>query len=183
MVCFESFLSWRFLDHPPRMDLLPDLARGMSLVLVVYLVFRIEDLAVRGALPAAFVPGMAALLFWLENVLFVIVPVAIVFRTAGRMSTLSLFIASFSAVLGFIMHRFNVAVSGMQLIHPTAYFPTWMELVVSVSLVAGGFIAAGLAVRFLPVHQEAAPESATLYRVKWCEGPRQPEPTEAGKKS
>jgi Ni/Fe-hydrogenase subunit HybB-like protein len=86
MICFEGFLSWRFLGHPPRMDLLPNLARVMALILVVYFVFRIEDLALRNALSYALVFGMPALLFWLENTLFVIVPVAIVFRPRMRRS-------------------------------------------------------------------------------------------------
>jgi Ni/Fe-hydrogenase subunit HybB-like protein len=136
-------------------------------VLVVYIVFRAEDLALRGALPAAFTLDMPALLFWLENLLFVFVPVVVVFRTAGRMTTRSLFVASFSAVLGFIMHRFNVAVSGMQLIKSTGYFPTWMEVVISFGLVAIGFMAAGLAIRFLPVRQEDPAGTSTIYSVRW----------------
>ncbi len=184
MICFEGFLSWRFLGHPPRMDLLPNLARVMALILVVYFVFRIEDLALRGALPSAFAPGMPAFLFWLENLLFVIVPVAIVFRTARRMTTRALFVASFCAVLGFIMHRFNVAVTGMQLIHPSGYFPTWQELVISMTLIALGFIAAGLAVTFLPVtHTGAGDASAGIagaYRLPWrpvaAHVPAEPQP-------
>ena len=39
----------------------------MALILVVYFVFRIEDLALRGALPDAFSFGTPALLFWLER--------------------------------------------------------------------------------------------------------------------
>ncbi len=171
MICFEGFLSWRFLGHQPRMDLLPNLARVMALILVVYFVFRIEDLALRGALPYAFSLGMPALLFWLENLFFVIVPVSVVFRTARRMTTRALFVTSFCAVLGFIMHRFNVAVTGMQLIHPTGYFPTWQELVISMSLIALGFIAAGLAVRFLPLTHigggDASIGAGRAYRLSW----------------
>jgi Ni/Fe-hydrogenase subunit HybB-like protein len=174
MICFEGFLSWRFLGHPPRMDLLPNLARVMALILVVYFVFRIEDLALRGALPYAFAPGMPAFLFWLENLLFVIVPVVIIFRTARRMTTRALFVASFCAVLGFIMHRFNVAVTGMQLIHPSGYFPTWQELVISMTLIALGFIAAGLAVTLLPVtHTGGGDASGGIggaYRLAWRPG-------------
>ncbi|MGD8439586.1 MAG: Ni/Fe-hydrogenase cytochrome b subunit [Holophagae bacterium] len=171
MICFEGFLSWRFLGHPPRMDLLPNLARVMALILIVYFVLRIEDLAVRGVLSLAFGVGIPSMLFWLENLLFVIVPVAIVFRTARRMSTRALFIASLCAVLGFIMHRFNVAVTGMQLIQPTGYFPTWQELVISLSLIALGFVAAGLAVTFLPVVRpgggDASVGRTAAYRLPW----------------
>jgi Ni/Fe-hydrogenase subunit HybB-like protein len=110
-------------------------------------------------------------LFWLENALFVIVPTVIVLRSARRMTTRALFAASFCAVLGFIMHRFNVAVTGMQLIQPRRYFPTWQELVISMSLIALGFAAAGLAVRFLPItHGGGADASggvAGAYRLPW----------------
>lgn len=171
MICFEGFLSWRFLNHPPRLDLLPNLARVMALILVIYFVFRIEDLALRDALPYAFAPGLPAFLFWLENLLFVIVPVIIVFRTARRMTTRALFAASFCAVIGFIMHRFNVAVTGMQLIQDSGYFPTWQELVISMSLIALGFIAAGIAVRYLPLTSrgggDASAGRAGAYRLPW----------------
>ncbi len=181
MVCFEGFLSWRFLGHPPRLDLLPNLARVMALILVVYFVFRVEDLALRDALPLAFVPGMPAFLFWLENLLFVFVPLAIVFRTARRMTTRALFVASFAAVLGFIMNRFNVAVTGMQLIHPTGYFPTWQELVISMTLIALGFVAAGIAVRYLPIVPIGGSDSsggvAGPFRLKWISAT---EPSTAG---
>ncbi len=173
MVCFESFLSWRFLKHPPRMDLLPNLARVMVVVLVIYFVLRIEDLAVRDLqITYAFQPGLPALLFWLENLLFVFIPIAIVFKAGRRMTPLSLFVASFSAVLGFIMHRFNVAVSGMQLVEPTGYFPSWKEFVVSVALVMAGFVAAGLAVHWFPIHpkRDAAADSGTI-RVRWTGEP------------
>lgn len=173
MVCVESFLSWRFLGHRPRMDLLPDLARVMALVLVVYAVFRVEDLALRGALPLAFAPGVPSALFWLENLLFVMVPVAIVFRSAGHIGIGSLSVASFSAVLGFILHRLNVAVSGMQFIRPTGYFPTWMEVLISVALVVIGFIVAGLAVHFLPVHPDEPRRPPTSYGPR-SRGPAMP---------
>jgi Ni/Fe-hydrogenase subunit HybB-like protein len=171
MICFEGFLSWRFLGHPPRLDLLPNLARLMALILVVYFVFRIQDLALRGALPLAFVVGMPALLFWLENFLFVILPVIIVFRTSQRMTTTALFVASFSTVIGFIMHRFNVAVTGMQLVHDVGYFPTWQELVISMTLIALGFIAAGLAVTWLPITRAGGGDASSgvrgAYRLSW----------------
>ena len=169
MVCFESFLSWRFLKHPPRMDLLPSLARVMVVVLVIYFVLRIEDLVTRDLQIAyAFQLSFPAALFWLENLLFVVLPIAIVVTQGKRMTPLALFVASFSAVLGFIMHRFNVAVAGMQFIEPTGYFPDWKEFVVSVALVMAGFVAAGLAVRWFPVHSHDQPqEDPNMYRVQW----------------
>jgi Ni/Fe-hydrogenase subunit HybB-like protein len=55
------------------------------------------------------------------------------------------------AVLGFIMHRLDVSVTGLERASGTHYAPTWMEVMVSVGMVAIGFAAFALAVRFLPV--------------------------------
>ncbi len=152
MVCFESFLSERFLKHPPRMDLLARIARFMAVMLTVYFIFRIGDLAVRGVIGLAFTAGFAALLFWLENLLFAIFPIIMVFRQRLNIGRTALFVVSFSVVLGFIMHRFNVAITSFHLVKDAGYFPSWMEFVVTACLISAGFIAAGLAVRFLPVH-------------------------------
>ena len=112
-----------------------------------------------------------ALLFWLENLLFVIVPIVIVLRSARRMTTGQLFWASFCAVLGFIMHRFNVAVSGMQFVHPTGDFPTWQELVISLALIALGFVAAGIAVHYLPITRPGGANASAgafgAYQLPW----------------
>ena len=154
MVCFESFLSARFLKHPTRMDLLSRIARTMAVMLVVYFLFRIGELAARGALELAFAGSFAALLFWLENLLFAIFPIIMVYRRGLNISRTAMFVVSFSVVLGFIMHRFNVAITSFQLVQDTGYFPSWKEFVVTACLISAGFIAAALAVRFLPVHGE-----------------------------
>jgi Ni/Fe-hydrogenase subunit HybB-like protein len=49
------------------------------------------------------------------------------------------------------MHRLDVSVTGLERASGVRYVPTWMEVVVSVGLVAIGFAAFALAVRFLPV--------------------------------
>jgi Ni/Fe-hydrogenase subunit HybB-like protein len=58
---------------------------------------------------------------------------------------------AFLAVLGFVMHRMNVSVTGMERASGVSYFPSWMEFAVSLALVAGGFAIFGLAVRYLPI--------------------------------
>jgi Ni/Fe-hydrogenase subunit HybB-like protein len=55
------------------------------------------------------------------------------------------------AVLGFVMHWLDVSVTGLERASGTHHAPTWMEVMVSVGLVAIGFAAFAFAVRFLPV--------------------------------
>ncbi len=78
-------------------------------------------------------------------------PVALLAWPRVRNSSAGLVTGAAFAVLGFIMHRLNVSVTGLERASGTRYAPTWMEVVVSVGLVAIGFAAFALAVRFLPV--------------------------------
>lgn len=150
MVCFESFLSNRFLEFEVRMDILPRITRAMAIILVVYFIYRLGDLTFRGVISSAFVPGIPALLFWMENFLFVVIPVALVTRFRLNMPRMALFFTAFSTVLGFIMHRFNVAITAREYADPVNYFPHWMEFVVTGCLIAAGFVAAGIAVKLFP---------------------------------
>jgi len=52
--------------------------------------------------------------------------------------------------------RLNVAVTGMERAAGVRYLPSWMELAVSVGLVAVGFAVFALAARYLPIFPEAA---------------------------
>jgi Ni/Fe-hydrogenase subunit HybB-like protein len=54
------------------------------------------------------------------------------------------------AVLGFVMHRLDVSVTRLGRASGAHCAPSWMEVMVSVGLVASGFAAFALAVRFLP---------------------------------
>ena len=63
---------------------------------------------------------------------------------------------AFLAVLGFVMNRLNVSVTGMEGAAGVQYVPSWMEVTVSLGLVALGFarLRAG---RALPPHLPGAP--------------------------
>jgi Ni/Fe-hydrogenase subunit HybB-like protein len=63
-------------------------------------------------------------------------------------------------VLGFILHRLNVSVTALERSSGVHYVPSWMEITVSVGLVAIGFAVFALAARYLPVFPKHAPETA-----------------------
>jgi c(7)-type cytochrome triheme protein len=66
-------------------------------------------------------------------------------------------------VMGFIVNRLNVSITGMQGWSGVSYFPSWMEVVVTMSIVAAGFIAFGYAVKYLPVfHTAEESDAATV---------------------
>ncbi|HXJ35584.1 MAG TPA: Ni/Fe-hydrogenase cytochrome b subunit [Candidatus Eisenbacteria bacterium] len=155
MTILESHLSERAFERRLEMDLLEPLARGMVVALGVYGMLRIIVLAQNGALAALRQPGYEGIMFLLEFGVGVVVPVGLLLVERIRTHPTGLTVAALFAVAGFVMNRLNVSVTGMEGAAGVRYVPSWMELVVSLGLVALGFALFALAVRYLPVFPEA----------------------------
>jgi Ni/Fe-hydrogenase subunit HybB-like protein len=151
MVIVESYLCQRAFKHHLAMDLLEPLGRAMVVVLSVYGILRLQDLARRGALAGLRRPDYEGTMFLLEMGLGVLLPVLLLAIPRIRGTQPGLVTGAFLAVLGFVMHRMNVSVTGMERASGVSYFPSWMEFAISLALVAGGFAIFGLAVRYLPI--------------------------------
>jgi len=150
MVIVESNLTRRFLGHATPRHLLTSVSRGLVVLLAIFAILRFEDLVARGALGLAFESRYETPFFWLENLLLIGVPIALLSRKRVRSNPRGLFVASFCCVLGFVMHRVNVVTTGFARVNG-GYFPSWQEFAVSMGFVMAGFILVGLIVRFFPV--------------------------------
>jgi Ni/Fe-hydrogenase subunit HybB-like protein len=95
-------------------------------------------------------------MFWLETALLA-VPVLLVLARRVRNSPPALFAASVMVVGGFLVHRLNVSTTGLAASSGVRYFPSWVEISVTLMIVTVGLIVFRLAVRYLPVFQPAAP--------------------------
>ncbi|MCA9550670.1 MAG: Ni/Fe-hydrogenase cytochrome b subunit [Myxococcales bacterium] len=151
MTIIESYLSHRAFGRELEGSLLSGLGRAMAVVLGLFLVARTADLALRGNLGLAFAPTEEAVMLWGEMGLGVLLPIALLSRRAVRGSREGLFFAALLAMLGFVLGRLNVGITGMRAASGVDYMPSWMELAVSASLVVLGFMAFGWAVRNLGV--------------------------------
>ena len=157
MVILESFFSGRAFGRRLEMDLLEQLARGMVVVLSLYALLRFLVLRRSGALAGLADFGYESTMFLLEVGLGVIVPVGLLVFPKVRKNQTGLVACALLVVLGFVMNRLNVSVTGMERAAGVRYLPSLMELTVSVSLVAMGFAIFATAVRFLPIfpqHEE-----------------------------
>jgi c(7)-type cytochrome triheme protein len=151
MTIFESFMSWRAFGKRLETELLDGLARVTVVVLAVYAVLRIQDLFGRGNLGLAFQMTPEAVLFWGEMGLGVFAPIVLFVIPAVRRNEQGLFFAATLTILGFVLNRLNVSITGMAGSSGTNYFPSWMEVAVTVMIVAFGFVFFGLAVKYLPI--------------------------------
>jgi Ni/Fe-hydrogenase subunit HybB-like protein len=151
MIILESHLSGRAFGRALEMELLEPLGRAMVVMLSVFGILRLQSLYHNGALPLTIGSSYESRMFQVEFGLGIVLPIALLVWPRIRTSPKGLVAGSCFAVLGFIMHRLNVSVTGLERASGTHYSPTWMELTVSVGLVAIGFAVFALAVRYLPI--------------------------------
>lgn len=151
MTIFESYLSLRAFRKGIEFELLNKLGSVAAVALSVYLVMKVLDLQSRGVLGMAFQPTYEGRVFLSEMLLGVVAPIIMLFIPRIRNNRFGLFLAALMVVLGFVMNRINVAITGMDRSSGVNYFPSWTELAVTASIVAAGFILFGLAVKFLDV--------------------------------
>jgi Ni/Fe-hydrogenase subunit HybB-like protein len=152
MTIVEATLSSRAFKRGLELDLLADLAKFAAVTLAIYLAARGVDLIVRGAWPLLFVPTPQAVAFWVEIGLGVILPAILFAIKPLRRKPAILFTgALLIVVFGVALNRLNVSLIGLWPYTGYIYFPSWMEIVVTVTLVSFGVIAFGLAAKYLPI--------------------------------
>ena len=151
MVIVESSLCQRAFGHHLELRLLDPLGRAMIVALAAYGILRFQDLSHRAALPSLLHLDYEACMFLLEIGLGVVVPILLLAIPAVRRRQEGLVAGAYLVVLGFIMNRLNVSITGMERAAGVVYFPSWIEVAVSLALVAAGFAAFGIAVRYLPI--------------------------------
>ncbi len=154
MVLVESHLSSKAFGRALEQPLLADVGRILVAALGFCGVVRLYDLVHRGALGLAFRADAPALLFQVEFVLGVLVPMLLLARPAVRANRAGLYGCGLLVVLGFIVNRLNVSITGFEATTGGHYVPAWSELAITLMLVAAGFAAFGMAVRHLPVYAE-----------------------------
>ena len=168
MTIFESSMSSKHFGLQLELPVLQELGRVLFVVLGVYGILRIEDLANRGALKLAFHAGYETYLFWLEISLALILPLILLAQRRIRSSPNGLYFSAVSVVLGFITNRMNVSITGFEGSTGVRYFPKWTELAVTGMIIAIGFAAFGLAVKYLPIFpkEEVEPEPLAVLEAE-----------------
>ncbi|MGD8374899.1 MAG: Ni/Fe-hydrogenase cytochrome b subunit [Acidobacteriota bacterium] len=159
MVIVESNISSRAFGRELELPVLRDVGHILVAALGVFGVLRLTDLWYRGSLHLAFEPTHEALMFQLEFFAGVIAPFVMLALPRVRADSRGLYIAGLLTVMGFIVNRLNVAVTGLERAAGVRYIPAWSELLISVMFVAIGFAAFAWAVRHLNVFPPKAEET------------------------
>ncbi len=155
MVIMESFLSSRAFHREIEMPILSKLGKVTAVALAVYLVLRIEDMINYHLFSYLFTFNTEGILFWAEIMIGVVIPITMLVIPRIRNNKRGLYYAALFAVMGFVLNRMNVSVTSLERHYGVAYFPSWMEISVTLMIVAFGFGAFAWAAKNLAVFPES----------------------------
>jgi len=153
MTIFESWHSSKAFSRQLELPLLAGMARVLAVLLAAFLVMRFSDLLRRGVLPAVWEPRTESYLFLLEIGLM-LAPMLLLFSPRIRSNATSLYGCAVMVIFGFVTHRLNVSVTGMEAGSGASYVPKWTEAAITLSIIALGFAVFRLAAKWLPIFEE-----------------------------
>ncbi len=151
MTIVESFLSNRAFGKHLEMELLVPLGRIALLLLGVTTVLRFADFRHRGILGLPFESTYESRLFLAELIVGVVAPAILLALKRVRQHPTGLFLSALLIVLGVVLNRLNVSITGMERSSGQTYVPAFTEVAITLSVVGVGFLVFALAVKFLPV--------------------------------
>jgi Ni/Fe-hydrogenase subunit HybB-like protein len=128
----------------------------MVVALFIYGLMRLQVIHRNGAFQDIWSFTYEGRMFLAEFVLGVVLPVGLLAFRRIRENPTGLVAGAFFAVLGFVMNRLNVSLTGMERGLGARYSPSFMEYTVSLGLVAIGMAVFAFAVRYLNIFPEGA---------------------------
>jgi len=138
MIVIESSLAGKALDHKVDISVLRGLVKISGGAMLLYLILKVVDIALKGTLANVFAFDLPSIMFLIELVIGVIIPIIIAFSSlSGTRKGLLWF--GILDVAGVILNRFNVVFTGMGKYlnqHGGHYSPAWTEIIVSLGLVS-----------------------------------------------
>ncbi len=154
MVIFESFLSSRTFNRGLEMPLLSEMGRVCVVILTIVAASKFIDLRDRNVLNLLLVPRMETYLFWGEVTIGLLVPIILLAQRRVRQNQTGLFVSAVMVVLGFIMNRMNITVTGMEGWSGSQYIPSFLEFTTTIGIVTLGFVAFYYIAKYFPVFNE-----------------------------
>jgi Ni/Fe-hydrogenase subunit HybB-like protein len=157
VVTAESLLAGYFLKHKVKKQLMGGLGVAAAIVLSVYLVLRVGDLAVRGQLGYVLDGSGLSLLFLLELAMSTVVPIILLAIPRVRHSIGGLGTVAGLVVFGMVGYRINVCFVAFARPADAPYFPAWTEVAVSFGIVAAAILVFIFFVENLKVYDDEPP--------------------------
>jgi Ni/Fe-hydrogenase subunit HybB-like protein len=151
VVTLESLISSWAYKRKTEIELLAPFTKGLAIVLLVYFAMKVTDLYARGA--TVWVMDKAHFYFYLELFGTVALPAILLSLPEVRHSVIGLYWASGLSAFGVVLNRFNVSLTSYGGYRTFSYFPSVVEIVLTLALVAAGILIFDWGSRYLPLYQ------------------------------
>ena len=167
MVIVESLLASRSFGLKPEMAVLSKLGNMIGPLLGTYLAFKIGDMFIRETFVYLAEPTTESVMFVLEVVLGVVIPLRMFLSRSVVQSPLWLFVASSLVIVGVLLNRINSFIIAYTPPYASGvYFPSIGELSVTVGFVAMLVLVYRLLVKTFPII--SVPQRTTAPTAKYA---------------
>jgi Ni/Fe-hydrogenase subunit HybB-like protein len=152
MVIMESIAASKSFGLKPETEVLSSLSKFIAPLLGIYLAAKLGDMFIRETFVYLAEVNSTSILFGVELVIGVIIPLRMFMSSAVRESVPGLFTASMLVIFGVVMNRFNNFVTAYNPPYATeAYFPSFGEISVTLGFVALEILIYRLFVKIFPI--------------------------------
>lgn len=137
MVIMESITASKSFGLKPEKDVLTSLSRFVGPILGIYLAAKIGDMFIRESFVYLTELTLPSIMFTIEMVFGVIIPLRMFLSSSARQSTTGLYIASMLVIFGVVLNRFNNFIIAYNPPYTeTSYFPSIGEISVTIGFIA-----------------------------------------------
>ncbi|RKZ00108.1 MAG: Ni/Fe-hydrogenase cytochrome b subunit [Ignavibacteriae bacterium] len=167
MIIFESLIASRSLGLNAEMSVLSRLAKMVAPILGIYLSVKLIDMVIRGTYVYLTEVNVQSVMFVIEIVVGIIIPLRMLFSEKVLNSKLWLFVAASLVVAGVLINRINcflVAYTAPYALD--SYFPSVGEISVTVGFIAILVLIYRAIVMFFPVI--SLPDKQLLPETKYA---------------
>ena len=152
VVTLESLISAWAYNRKPEIPLLSDLSKFLGVALLVYFAMKVTDLYARRV--TFFALDWQHILLYIEIFGTIFLPALLLTFREIRTSITGLYWCAGLAAFGVALNRFNVSLTSYGGYREFSYFPSAIEIFITIGLIAGGVLLFDFLTRNLPVYQE-----------------------------
>jgi Ni/Fe-hydrogenase subunit HybB-like protein len=135
------------------MSILRGLSLGTAITLLVYFVFRVGDILIKGNL-GLMGEGTTGMLFVVEMILVLLPMVMLFINSSSAKSTGAIFLPQILVLAGVVLNRMDVLFL-TEIKEGVSYTPTYIEFIITFGLVAAIILAYRIAAVKLPIASSA----------------------------
>ncbi|MEW5875752.1 MAG: NrfD/PsrC family molybdoenzyme membrane anchor subunit, partial [Candidatus Zixiibacteriota bacterium] len=153
MVIFETIVSARIQKRPSEFPLLKGFVRAMPYLIGLYLILKVGDIFRTGAAEHLFVITSASVGMWLELLIGGMLPLTVFMTREFQESENWVLWGAILVVAGGIINRLNTVITAVMVHAWEVYYPSWMEIAISLGVISAGILVLDFVTRNFPVYE------------------------------